>query len=487
MQFNPLNAIDAYKLDHRRQYPEGTTRVYSNFTPRGSRIAGIDRVVNFGLQAFLQGFLTESFTNWFLRPEDEVVSEYIDMHTNVLGPNEIGGDHIRALHQLQYVPLRFAALPEGTPVPLRLPFFTVENTHPDFFWLVNYIESVLSASVWLPATSATRAWHMRNLLVDAAKETGGPVEFVDWQAHDFSFRGMENLEASAASGAGHLLSFTGTDSLPALEWINRYYAGENGFLGGSVAATEHSVMSAGGDLNETETYERLLKLYPTGIVSVVSDTWDLWNVITNILPSLKDLIMKREGKLVVRPDSGDPADILCGNPHEPLNSPAYKGVIELLWDEFGGTVNAQGFRELDPHIGAIYGDSITYERAQAITERLAYKGFASTNIVLGVGSYTYQFVTRDTFGFAMKATWAEINGEGRYLFKDPVTDNGLKKSAVGRLAVLPGAHGGSMTLVNRATPEQEARSLLKPVWENGQFLRYQSFANVRETLRSYSS
>jgi nicotinamide phosphoribosyltransferase len=486
MQFNPLNAIDAYKLDHRRQYPEGTTRVYSNFTPRGSRIAGIDHVVFFGLQAFLLEYLTNSFNRWFDLSTGEVVNKYIKMHTDVLGPNDIGGEHIEALHRLGYVPLRFCALPEGTPVPLRVPFFTVENTHPDFFWLVNYIESVLSASIWLPATSATRAWHLRKLLVQYAKETGGPVEFVDWQGHDFSFRGMSNLEAAAASGAGHLLSFTGTDSIPALEWIENNYPGDNGFLGGSVAATEHSVMCAGGDLNEQQTYERLLKLYPTGIVSVVSDTWDLWQVLTHHLPQLHDLIMKRDGKLVIRPDSGDPADILCGNPHEPLNSPAYKGVIELLWDEFGGSINAQGFRELDPHVGAIYGDSITYERAQAIVERLAVKGFASTNVVLGVGSYSYQYVTRDTFGFAMKATWAEVDGEARDLFKDPVTDDGLKKSAVGRLAVLPGAHGGGLSLINRATPMQEDASWLKPVWEDSVFLRMQSFADVRNTLRSYS-
>lgn len=491
MRFNPLNAIDAYKLDHRRQYPAGTTRVYSNFTPRGSRIAGMDHVVFFGLQAFLASFLHEAFTDWFTQPEDQVVQDYIEMTNNVLGPNDIGGEHIRELHQLGYVPLRFCALPEGTPVPLRVPMFTVENTHPDFFWLVNYIESVLSASIWLPCTSATRAWYMRKMLDRYARETGGDPDFVQWQGHDFSFRGMSNLEAAAASGAGHLLSFSGTDSLPALEWINQYYndfpeGAPNGFLGGSVAATEHSVMCAGGNLTERETYERLLKLYPTGIVSVVSDTWDLWAVLTQHLPALHDLIMKRDGKLVIRPDSGDPVDILCGNPHEPLNSPAYKGVIELLWDEFGGVINDQGFRTLDPHVGAIYGDSINFERARAIAERLAVKGFASTNVVLGVGSYTYQYVTRDTFGFAMKATWAEIDGEGRNLFKDPVTDNGLKKSATGRLSVMPGAHGGGIVLVDNANEHQEAASLLMPVWEDSLFKRYQSFADVRNVLRSYS-
>lgn len=507
MRYDPMWAADAYKLDHRRQYPKGTTRVYSNFTSRGSRVPGVDHVVNFGLQAFLLGYLGEQFNEWFARDEAEVLASYEEMLLNVLGPNNIGTDHIRALHRLGYVPLRFCALPEGTPVPLRVPMFTVENTHPDFFWLVNYIESVLSASVWLPSTSATNAWHLRQLLDSHAEATGGPKEFVDWQGHDFSFRGMSNSEAAAASGAGHLLSFTGTDSLPALEWITNYYGDQhsfgkpNGFLGGSVAATEHSVMCAGGDLNETETFDRLLDLYPNGIVSVVSDTWDLWNVLTSILPSLKDKIMARDGKLVIRPDSGDPVDIICGTQaeewadgHSSMKvkvdrtfgtgaTPAEKGVIELLWDEFGGTINAAGFKELDSHVGAIYGDSINYDRADQIAKRLAAKGFASTNLVLGVGSYTYQYVTRDTFGSAMKATWVEIDGEGRSIFKDPITDDGLKKSAKGRLAVLPGAHGG-MRLVSEATPEQEAQSLLRPVWENGTFLKYQTFGDVRHTLRN---
>jgi len=497
MQFSPINAIDAYKLDHRRQYPPGTTRVYSNFTPRGSRIDGIERVVFFGLQAFLQNYCIDRFGEWFKLDEDQVAEDYEQLTLNVLGPNDIGSDHIRALHRLGYLPLEFRALPEGFLTPLRIPMFTVENTLPEFFWLVNYIESVLSAEIWLPMTSATTAYHLRKMLNGAAQYTGESTEGVAFQGHDFSFRGMASVEAAAASGAGHLLSFTGTDSLPALEWINAFYPGENGFVGGSVAATEHSVMCAGGDADEVETFARLLDLYPSGIVSVVSDTWDLWQVLTGHLVTLKDKIMARDGKLVIRPDSGDPVDIICGTlrpqvavvsndgtfPSYPMiGSPSEKGVIELLWDVFGGTVNEDGYKVLDSHIGAIYGDSINYARAEEMTYRLAEKGFASTNIVLGVGSYTYQYQTRDTFGFAMKATWAEVNGEGRNLFKDPVTDNGLKKSAKGRLAVLPGAHGG-IRLVSEASSEEEAQSMLLPVWRDGKFIQKYSFAEVRELLQ----
>lgn len=489
---SPLFKTDAYKLDHRRQYPEGTTAVYANFTPRGSRIEGVDKVVHFGLQAFLQSFCIEAFAPFFAAKEDLAVKEFEATVESILGVNQVGSEHIRALHKKGYLPLRFSAVPEGTALPLRMPAFTVENTEPGFFWLTNYIETAVSAEVWQPSTSATVAHQFRQHLDAAAIATTGDTAGVDWQLHDFSFRGMAGIAAAEASGAAHLLSFLGSDSLGSIDWINRYYPGENGQILGSVPATEHSVMCAGGKDGEAATYERLLDLYPTGIASIVSDTWDLWAVLTEILPSLKEEIMERDGKLVIRPDSGDPVKILTGSlKHWQLESrqrtgtagrltPAEKGVVEILWEIFGGTVNEQGFRVLDSHIGAIYGDSITLERAQEITDRLAQKGFASTNVVLGVGSYTYQYKTRDSLGYAMKATWIDGADGPRNIQKDPATDNGLKKSATGRLAVID--EGDGPVLIQEATPEEEAASLLQPVWEDGQFLVTQSFADVRSVL-----
>ncbi|BDZ52601.1 hypothetical protein GCM10025867_48420 (plasmid) [Frondihabitans sucicola] len=264
--------------------------------------------------------------------------------------------------------------------------------------------------------------------------------------------------------------------------MRRFYKGDNGIVLQSVPATEHSVMTAGtperGD--ETDMFRSIISLYPSGIVSVVSDTYDLWAVLTKVLPELHDEIVTRDGKLVIRPDSGDPADILCGTAIQ-KNLPADKGVVELLWDEFGGTVNEQGYKVLDPHIGAIYGDSITVERAKDIVERLAAKGFASTNVVFGVGSFTYQYVTRDTFGSAIKATWVLRSGEGHPMRKDPVTDNGSKRSARGRLAVLVGDRG-ELTLHENVDAATEAQSLLQPVWADGEFIEYQSFRNVRDRL-----
>lgn len=477
---NPLTLIDGYKLDHRRQYPVGTTRVYSNFTPRGSRIPGQDHVVFLGLQYFLQRYLMEEAAEFFAADVEDICTRYASRVNRYLGPNTIGTDHIRALHALGYMPLIFRALPEGTHVPLRVPMFTVENTHDDFAWLVNYYETLLSACIWMPCTSATSALRLRKILLSYATRTGSPLPFVDWQGHDFSFRGMAGPEAAALSGIGHLLAFTGTDTIPALDLAEDYYDAGPGYLvGGSVAATEHSVMCAGGQTSERETFDRLLALYPSGVVSVVSDTWDLWHVLTTILPELRERIMARDGKLVIRPDSGDPVKIICGDPEAEPGSPAFKGVIQLLWEIFGGTMTAEGYRLLDGHIGCIYGDSISYDRATAILRGLALNGYASGNMVFGVGSFTYQYVTRDTFNFAMKATWAEINGVGCSMFKAPITDDGTKNSARGRLAVLLEADG-SLSLRSDASNVEMSASHLRIVWQDGRFWNRQTFAEIRE-------
>jgi nicotinamide phosphoribosyltransferase len=445
-------------------------------------------VVLFGLQYFLQRFLMDDIQqDFFDRPKDEVLAKYARRINGYLGPNQIGVDHVADLHDLGYLPLRFSSLPEGTLCPLRVPMFVVENTLDEFFWLTNCYETLASTSIWQPCTSATTAYRFRKMLNHYAQLTGTDPEFVGWQGHDFSMRGLPGIEAAAASGAAHLLSFVGTDTIPSLDFIEQYYWGnepEDYLIGGSVAATEHSVMCAGGHKTELETFERLLDLYPTGIVSVVSDTWDLWKVCTEILPKLKDKIMARDGKLVIRPDSGNPADILCGDPEARRHSPVNKGVVELLWDVFGGTTNGNGFRMLDEHIGTIYGDAITYDRGDEIMGRLARKGFASGNAVFGVGSFSYQYVTRDTYGFAMKATWADVNGEERNLFKKPITDNGEKFSATGRLAVKRYEPTGEIYVVEEATPEDEAESLMQPKWEDGKFLTRTSISQIRETLWS---
>ena len=230
-------------------------------------------------------------------------------------------------------------------------------------------------------------------------------------------------------------------------------------------------------LGEFQHFKSLTtETYPTGIVSIVSDTWDLFRVLTDYLPRLKEEIMAREGKVVIRPDSGDPVDIICGNLIHGSRSPEGKGVIELLWDTFGGTVNSKGYKQLDEHIGAIYGDSITPERAKEILKRLEAKGFASTNIVFGIGSYTYQYVTRDTLGLAMKATYGAVNGEGREIFKDPITDSGIKKSARGLLRVKDGKLFDQQEDINDLGDMQV-------VFQNGRAMNIQTFEEIRGRLK----
>ena len=482
---NPLLLTDGYKVDHKRQYPDGTTLVYSNWTPRKSRIEGIDEVVFFGLQYFLKKYIIQDFDlHFFKQPKEEVVKKYARRINNYLGENQVGTKHIEDLHDLGYIPMVFKALPEGASVPIRVPMFTMYNTIPEFFWLTNYFETLLSAVIWLPCNSATIAKQYRKVLDKYAEETSSMPEFVDWQGHDFSMRGMSGIEAAITSAAGHLLSFTGSDTIPAIDFFEEYYNANSDteLIAGSVAATEHSVMCMGTTEGEYETFKRLIcEVYPKGIVSIVSDTWDLWKVLTDYLPRLKDEIVSREGKVVVRPDSGDPVDIICGNPNGKTEQEK-KGVIELLWDVFGGTVNAKGFKELVPQIGAIYGDSITVTRATAICERLKAKGFASTNVVLGIGSFTYQYNTRDTFGFAMKATYGEVLGDGRAIFKDPITDDGTKKSAKGLMKIE--WVEGQYTLTDEVSWEEEQKGELKEVFRDGKLLIDRSLSEIRNLVKN---
>lgn len=459
MRVLPVLLADFYKTSHRVQYPEGTEYVFSNWIPRKSRIDGIDKVVSFGIQKFVIKYLIQYFNdNFFNVPIDEIVDEYKRFMSSTLGPGFTDSTHIEDLYFLGYLPLEIKAIPEGERVPIGVPMLTIINTDPKFFWLTNYIETLISCEIWSPMTSATIAYTYREMLDAFAMETVGNIGFTQFQGHDFSMRGMSSIESAVNSGMGHLLSFVGTDTIPAIYGLEEFYGADvtKELVGCSVPATEHSVQCANGVGSvdeETAFVIRLLtELYPTGIVSMVSDTINLWDVVTKILPAVKDIVMARDGKFVVRPDSGDPVKILCGDPE--AEGPARKGLIELLWDIFGGMVNSMGYKELDPHIGAIYGDSITLDRAFNICQQLKDKGFASTNVVLGIGSYTYQYNTRDTFGFAMKSTYAVVNGQERLLWKDPVTDSGVKKSLKGLCVVLKNETSGEYYVLDKMNMEQ---------------------------------
>lgn len=402
---------------------------------------------------------------------------------------------------------------------------TIVNTHPDFFWVTNFLETLMSCELWLPMTSATVARLYRKELERHAEKTGFDKNIeLGFLCHDFSMRGMAGLDAAIISGMGHLTSFVGSETIPAIDAVEEYYCmdAEKDLIAMTVPATEHSVMCAGGLDDEFGTFKRLLtETYPNGFVSIVSDTWDLWKVVSEFTPRLKQEILNRDGRFVIRPDSGIPEDIICGiptenilthkdecyyipgigkadaqtihtyttsidkNPEEyeryKLTSYQIKGVYECLWDIFGGVVNEKGYKILDTHVGVIYGDSITLERQQEIYKRLEEKGFAATNLVLGIGSYTYQYRTRDSLGFAMKATWCQINGEEKEIFKQPKTDSGMKNSLKGLIQVLQDENG-KYYAKDCVSLEEEVEGCLEEVFCDGVLLREQSLKNIRERL-----
>ena len=490
MNIQPTLLKDFYKSGHRPQYPDNTEEVYSNMTGRVSRDPGFTHLVTAGIQPFAMEFLGKRFNeDFFEKPKAEVIRKYKRRMDNALGPNSVATDHLEALHDLGYLPIELKALPEGTLVPLRVPVLTIRNTKPEFFWLTNFLETLMSCEIWHSITSATVAFEYRKMLHHFAKETSDMPDFVQWQGHDFSMRGHTSVESAIKSGASHLFSFTGTDTIPAIDYLEEYYGAncEKELIGGSIPATEHSVMCMGGQETELETFRRLItKVYPSGPVSIVSDTWDYWNTMNVTARILKDEIMARPGnavmptgKVVFRPDSGDPVKIICGDPAAPAGSPEHKGTVQLLWEIFGGTTNSKGFKQLDPHVGVIYGDSINLDRCYWILKQLSDKKFASTNMVFGIGSYTYQYTTRDTFGFAVKSTHGIIKGCPVDIYKNPKTDNGTKKSAKGYLRV-----NADMTLSEQVTPEEEKQGMLQTVFLNGKMVRHEKLSEIRSRLLS---
>lgn len=562
---------DGYKTGHIYQYPKGTNVVSSNLTARSDRLftgstMWDQKLVWFGIQRFVKEFLIEEYNRTFFNvPKEEAVLYYKELMDAYLGEGAVGTEHIEALHDLGYLPIEIKSLPEGSRVNMRVPVLTITNTLPAFYWLTNDLETVLSCELWKPTTCATIAYEYHRVLKKYAEITGSPMEFVQFQGHDFSMRGMSNRQDAANCGMAHMLSFTGTDTVPAIPAIKKYYNDcyKTNFIGTSVPASEHSTMCMGGKVTEIDTFRRLIKdVYPSGIVSVVSDTWDFWRVVTEYATTLKDEILSRPvnalglSKVVIRPDSGDPEKILCGSidimdfgdqvsdledakewaretlietdqtQHgvrgpselvgyfrydgvvykikveldwgrfdkqyyfidsnevvscEPIElTPEQKGAIQCLWEVFGGTITANGYKLLDSHIGLIYGDSITIKRAESILAKMEKMGFASANIVFGIGSYAYQFITRDTFGIAMKATYGEVDNEPRELEKDPVTDSGTKKSACGLLRVEKECD--DFVLYDRQTKEQEAGGALISIFKDGKLLVDENFSTIRARL-----
>lgn len=479
-----LLAKDFYKVGHKEQYPVGTEMIYSNFTARSGKLSNVkdSKGIYFvGLQYFVMRKLIEEWNDsFFNKTKGDVINLYKRIVSTGLG-YDVDCSHIEALYDLGYLPIEIKALPEGSFVPYGVPMLTIKNTLPDFYWVTNMLETQLSAELWLPITTATTYKAFQANSLKYSQMTCDNDMFVPFQNHDFSMRGMQGVDAATLSGLAFVLSGSnGTDCIPSLLAAEDYYDAKD-FIAGSVNATEHSVMCAGGSDDEIGTFKRLLTdVYPDGILSVVSDSWDFWKVVTEYLPQLKDIILNRNGKLVIRPDSGNPVDIICGTSSGVICEE--KGLIHCLWDTFGGKINNKGYRELDSHIGAIYGDSITLERQDEILHKLAESGFASNNVVFGVGSYTLGYVTRDTHGMAMKSTYAIVNGQGKVLQKDPKTDTGSKKSAKGLLMV--SQEHGDYVLNENVDTKQERYGCLETVFKDGKLIKKVSLDEVRDTINS---
>lgn len=484
-KFAPVQ-LDSYKIGHKDQYPSGTTLVYSNFTARSgknSNVIGSKGVFFVGLQYFIIDYLIEEWNkSFFKKNKSDVVEKYKNL-VKTFSP-DITTSHIEKLHDVGYLPLHIKALPEGSFVPYGVPLLTVKNTLPEFFWVTNMIESVMSSELWLPITSATTYAEYHKTSLFFSELTCDDNSFVPFQNHDFSMRGMQGRHASAISSFAALsIGGNGTDCVPAIELANNFYH-DDCFIGGSVPATEHSVMCVGGEIDEVLTLKRLItEIYPSGIVAAVCDSWDFWRVVNEYLPLLRNDILSRNGKLVIRPDSGDPVKIICGD-NESDSMPEKNGLISCLWGIFGGHLNTKGYKVLDNHIGAIYGDSITIDRQRTILELLEKKGFASNNIVFGVGSFSYTYVTRDTHGMAMKSTYAEINGVPIEIFKCPKTDkDNVKKSAKGLLMV--GKSGNHYFMVDSVSKDQEKHGCLETVFLNGELTKRLSIKDIRKTASQY--
>lgn len=426
---NPMLLIDFYKAVHAEMLPTKITKSVSYFTPRMSRVRMWNKVVMFGLQGFVKTYLIDYFNErFFERPIDEVISEYERIMDASLGKGVYGLQKIKDLHALGYLPIEIWALPEGTKVPMHVPMFCITNTHDDFAWLPQALESLISAEAWHPMLAATVGATYRDIVNKFYDETCDDSVSRNKALGSFDFRGGECTDSAIKAAAGWCLSFVNTATVPVIPYLEKLYncdCTKEPVAFGS-PSTEHAVMCSNYavDGDEVTLLKRLLtEIYPDTSFSAVLDSYDYWNVIDNVLPQIKPEIMAHNGCMLMRGDSGDCIEVVT------------KTVFKL-WDEFGGTINSKGYKVLDPHVKVIYGDSITIQRCERIYEILKDNGFAASNVALGVGSFSFQCVeedgilkpfTRDTFSSCIKATYCEIDHKPYPIFKNP-KEGGFKKS-----------------------------------------------------------
>jgi len=451
---NLILNTDSYKLSHYLQYPAGTEMVNSYIESRGGPLPD---VLFFGLQAFLKQTLARPITR-----DDVDEAEAVAMaHIGVF--NRDGWDRLIDKYDGR-LPIEIEAVPEGTIVGTRVPVAQIRNTDPDFFWLPSYLETALLRAVWYPTTVASLSFACKKVLRQYLIETAeDPDAVLPFQLHDFGARGATTDEAAGIGGAGHLVNFRGTDTLAALMVARRCY-GET-MAGFSIPASEHSTMTSWGRPAEADAYRNMIQRFggQQKLLACVIDSYDLWNAVDNIIgDELKAQIEQTGGRVVIRPDSGDPVAIV-------------PRIIEHLMRRFGFRVNAKGYRVLPDYIRVIQGDGISLDTLPRILEVLKFSGLSTENVAFGMGGGLLQKVDRDTMKWAMKASQVVVDGVARNVFKDPATDPG-KRSKAGRWAVV-NENGAGQAVRIEALGKRE--NLLQPVFRNGELLVDQSFAEIR--------
>ena len=474
---------DSYKQCHPKMYPDNQEYLVSYLTPRKAMSEDFPKMVVYGIQPFLFE-LNEAFDSFFCQDLEWVMYDYDHYIGAHLGLDNVARDRIIELHELGYLPLEIRALPEGTVVNMGIPIVEMRNTHPRFAWLVQWVECLLQTEVWPMCAYATVGWEYHKVAEKYYNMTAPGADPFMAMA-DFGFRGMSCLEDATRCSASWLLSFNKTSTIPALPYLDDCYMAEcakNG-IGIGAVSTEHSVMAANYaiDGDEISFVKRMLtEIYPNTSFSMVSDTYDYWNMVDNIIPACKAEILAHNGKLLIRPDSGDMVSITIGT-------------IQKLWNTFGGTINEAGYKVLDPHIGLIYGDGCTLNKVREIYETLAQMGFAATNVVFGVGAFCFHalfspdnkftVLTRDTWGMAMKATYGVFGGKEVPIYKDPKTDNGLKKSQKGCCAIEYDVSGERFTCRDGFHEwVNDNDTLLLTVFKDSCFIKEQTFHEIRARL-----
>ncbi len=479
---NPMLLCDFYKTVHSDMIHPKMTKSMSYYTPRMSRVERWDKVVMFGVQMFCKTWLIDYFNeNFFQLSEEEVVAEYTRVLDATLGKGIYGTEKIKKLHRLGYLPIEIIALPEGTMVPVKVPMFGITNTHDDFAWLPQALESLISAEMWYPQITATVGKTYRDIVNKYYEETVEDTVPRAKALGAFDFRGDMCVDAALMAGAGWCLSFLNTATVPAIPYLEKIFncdCTKEDVAFGTVS-TEHFVMCSNYAVDGDEiTFLRkmLTELYPNTSFSCVLDSYDYWNVIDNILPQLHDEIMAHNGCMLMRGDSGDCVEVVT------------KTVFKL-WEQFGGTVNSKGYKVLDPHVKAIYGDSITVQRCEEIYEILKNAGFACSNVALGVGSFSMHCIeennilkpfTRDTFSSCIKACYAEVDGKCYPVFKNP-KEGGFKKSQKGLCFVYK--EDGVLTYKDEYTSENIPEgNLLETVFKDGKMVKEYTLNDIRQRL-----